>query len=153
MQWLSNIFAQCGIALPLPGDRLNNLLEFVLSRFCSPNAFCIALEDKNEDGSLPISDPEESRAQGPTPQCILREKQSLLYPCSLTTLCSQPACDQVFLSLAHGPTWNLQSQQIPAVCSCTAPPGGEGRGVSLYLPLVGSLLEEWSEGASYHGLR
>ncbi|XP_059012784.1 hephaestin-like [Mustela lutreola] len=65
----------------------------------------------------------------------------------------QPACDQVFLSLAYGPTWNLQSQQIPAVCSCTAPPGGEGRGVSLYLPLVGSLLEEWSEGASYNGLR
>ena len=37
--------------------------------------------------------------------------------------------------------WSFQTQQISAVHSCTAPPGG-GRGISLDLPLVGSLLEE-----------
>ena len=56
--------------------------------FCSQKAFCAALEDKDENGGLP-----EPKAWGSTPQCTPREKQPLLSPWSLSTLCGQPVTE------------------------------------------------------------
>ena len=55
-----------------------------------------------------------------------KSSQSLLSPWPPAALRAHPACDRAFLSLAPGPGWSLQTQQIPVVCSHAAPPGKEG---------------------------
>ena len=97
LQWFSNVFARGGLALPLPGVGLNNLLRFALRSFCSLQAFLTASEEKSENGSLPISTPEEPRTRGPAPQCAPREKQSIP-PVSGCTPCSPGLWLSIFIS-------------------------------------------------------
>ena len=69
----------------------------------------------------------EPTAQGPTPQCTLREKQSVT-PVSLVSVSAHPTCDPASLSQAHNSIWSPQTLQTPAAHSHTAPPEGRRGG-------------------------
>lgn len=71
---------------PFQGTRLTTRLRVALGGFCSLKAFRAALEVDSENGGLPLSSP-RPRAEGPTPQCALREKQSII-PGHLIPVCT-----------------------------------------------------------------
>lgn len=130
---------------PFQGTRLTTRLRVALGGFCSLKAFRAALEVDSENGGLPLSSP-RPRAEGPTPQCALREKQSII-PGHLIPVCTlYLVCDWAFLSLACDPVWSSQNPQHLATHMCaTASRGGGGVGeVSQYLSLAGPLLGEQS---------
>lgn len=102
------------VACPWQGAKLSKQLQIALCGFCSLKAFCAALEDENENSSLPISGP--GTEPGDPLLCVPSQKssRSLLSPRSPATLHAHPACDRAFLTLVHGPVWSLPTQQIPA---------------------------------------
>lgn len=70
-----------GITPPLAGPGVSNPLGFAFRSFCSLSAFRRVPEDGNTNGGLLVSGPEEPRAQGPTPQCALREQRPVTPVC------------------------------------------------------------------------
>ena len=94
---------QAELHRPYQGAGLSNPLRFAIRSFCSLSAFCRVPENRNTNGGLLVSDPEEPRAWGPTPQCTLREQRPVTPVCltsgrapcspSLRPVQGHPSCE------------------------------------------------------------
>ena len=117
---------QGGIALPLSGSRLSNQLQIAPGGFYSLKV----LENESENCSLPISSL-NLKAQGPTPQCTLREKQ-LITPVSLVSI-RTPCSPSLWQSISQvlDPFSIPQILQNPGAHTHSAPPGGGSWGWGL----------------------
>ena len=84
---------------PCQGARLSNLLQIVLCGFCSLKAFCPALEDENENGSLPVSSP-GAGSLGPY-SSVLPQRKAVNHSCLpglyLHSVLTQPVTDRLYL--------------------------------------------------------
>ena len=113
---------------PCQRARLSNLLWFALCGFCSVKAFCSALEDENENGSLSISGP---RAESLGPHSSVcppgRAGNHSISLVSVRTLCSPVLWQSVSISGMRPQLWVSKPCRLLWCSPVLLLPGEEGR--------------------------